>query len=75
MSFWGGVVKIVGAVVILNGRANQQRSSGIQSEGPSYTDHSISCRKCDGLAGPIKGTKRNYRCSCGHQFSGPNHPF
>jgi len=37
--------------------------------------HGVTCNKCAGLAIPIEGTHRNYRCSCGRQFPGVPHPF
>ncbi len=70
MGFWDVVKKGIDVVDVLSGgpakRAQAQKS---------FLNHSVSCRKCGGLAGPIAGTKRNYRCDCGHQFSGANHPY
>lgn len=37
-------------------------------------NHSITCKKCNNLAKPIKDTLNRYRCdSCGSQFAGPAH--
>ena len=58
-------------------RAAEERAKKGRTEAfyRQLKDHSLSCNKCGGLAEPISGTKRNYRCSCGHQFSGSNHPL
>lgn len=70
MSLWS----IVGGLIEV-GIASLGKEDAEKKAAQRYKDHSVSCRKCTGLAGPISGTTRNYRCSCGHQFSGPHHPY
>lgn len=70
MGFWDFVRKTIDLVDTVAGGPQQR-----EAQAKEYKNHSLSCNKCGGLAGPISGTKRNYRCPCGHQFSGPLHPY
>ncbi|MNH82197.1 hypothetical protein D3C73_345770 [compost metagenome] len=74
MGFWDFVVKAIDTVDVLTGNA-AKRNLQKRVNAEKYEAHSVTCNKCGALAGPISGTRRNYRCSCGRQFAGPNHPY
>ena len=74
MAFWDFVGKAINVAYVASGA---KRTHDIEQARLKklYRNHSLSCNKCGGLAEPIAGTKRNYRCACGHQFAGANHPL
>lgn len=77
MSFWNIIETAiaVGSTLHAVGKENDLKAAKLARENRAYKDHSITCRKCGELAGPIAGTYRNYRCRCGRQFAGPRHPY
>jgi len=74
MGFWDVVRKAINTVDVLSGSA-RKREIEERRNAQRYKGHSVTCNKCGALAGPIAGTSRNYRCACGRQFAGPNHPY
>ena len=74
MGFWSTVGKVIDKYDELSGN-KRIREQEERKNARDYKNHSVSCKKCGELAGPLPGTARNYRCSCGHQFAGPNHPY
>lgn len=41
----------------------------------SLESYGLSCKRCQGVAYPVEGTERHYKCKCGHRFTGARHPF
>jgi transposase-like protein len=59
-----GTVKVLGLPYEIVGRQIQ------------YENEKLTCRRCNGLASPISGTRNRYRCDeCGRQFAAARHSF
>ncbi len=54
---------------------NESKAAYLKEYKASLEAHGVSCGRCRGVAYPVEGTERNYKCNCGNRFTGARHPF
>lgn len=54
---------------------NKARSDREKKYKDSLESYGLTCNRCRGVAYPVEGTERHYKCKCGHRFTGVTHPF
>jgi len=54
---------------------NKARSDREKKYKDSLESYGLTCNRCRGIAYPVEGTERHYKCKCGHRFTGARHPF
>lgn len=78
MGFFRGVNSFFGTtgdvINILNGTTAERMRKEKALE-QRLDNLSLTCRKCNGLARPIRGTYNRYSCECGQRFAGSRHGF